>query len=106
MTMLTYALITAFAMFGISLAAVLSDRHFVKVMLAMEFMLVASSIVLVSFFSFSENAGGDGLMMLIGIWAVAAVEGMAIIALHTFMRSRNLRFDVSGPWGLGLVRKK
>lgn len=104
--MLTYALIPAFAMFGISLAAVLADRHFVRVMLAMEFMLVASSIVFVSFFSFSENAGGDGLMMLISIWAVAAVEGMAIIALYTFMRSGNLRFDVSGPWGLGLVRKK
>ena len=68
-------------------------------MIAAELMLVAGSMALVSFIAFLDNPGADGLMLLLSIWAVAAVEGMAIISFYVYVKARNSGFGPSEIYG-------
>jgi NADH:ubiquinone oxidoreductase subunit K len=94
MSALIYPLAFGLIIFDLAVAAIILERHFLTRMLATELMLVASSVMLISFFSFAKVTNGDGVMMLVCIWTVAAVECMGIVAFYILMKSRGVEFEM------------
>lgn len=92
--MLNYLLVIATSLVGVSLAGIIFSRHFVRVMLAIELIFMASSIALVSFFVYAQNPDPLAIAMLISIWSTAAVEVIALITFYMYMKSRGFDFDV------------
>ncbi|MGC8676308.1 MAG: hypothetical protein ACP5T3_02210 [Candidatus Micrarchaeia archaeon] len=78
-----------------AIAGIIFSRHFVLLMLAVETLLVASTILLISFFSASTRPDSAGIMLLFSIWAIAAAEAMLAITFYLAMRSRGFGFDTS-----------
>src|SRR5271157_2408843 len=94
--MLEYLVVASVALVAIALAGIIADRHFIVIMLAIELMFIASSILLVSFFSFASAPGPDAVVLLVGIWAVAAAEVIAMVTLYFYMKSRGFDLDMAG----------
>jgi NADH:ubiquinone oxidoreductase subunit K len=80
---------------AIALAGIATHRNLIAIMLGMELIFVASTIVLVSFFDYNSFASSSGIILLFSIWTVAAVEIITVIALYVYMKSRGLGLDVS-----------
>ncbi len=95
MIILPYLLGLCIALIAIALAGIAAHRNLIVIMLGIELIFVASTIALVSFFSYGTSPGPGGIMMLFSIWTVAAAEIITVIALYVFMRSRGIGFDVS-----------
>jgi NADH:ubiquinone oxidoreductase subunit K len=93
--MISFILVAAAALLGISLAGIITDRHFVVIMLAIELMLISSSILLVYFFAYSIAPDASVVPMLVSIWSVAAVEVITLITFYVYMKSRGFDFDVT-----------
>jgi NADH:ubiquinone oxidoreductase subunit K len=93
--MMEYLAMASVALVAIALAGIIVDRRFMAVMLATELMFIASSVLLVSFFSFASAPGPDAAVMLIGIWAVAAAEVIGMVTLYFYMRSQGLDSDLT-----------
>ena len=93
--MLEYLVLVSVALVAVALAGIITDRHFVVIMLAIELMFIASAILLVSFFSFASPGGSDAVVMLIGIWAAAAVEVITMVTLYIYMKSQGFDFDIT-----------
>lgn len=93
--MLEYLVIVSVALVAIALAGIIADRHFIMMMLAIELMFIASSILLVSFFSFAPAPGPDAVVLLVAIWAVATAEVIGMVTLYFYMKSRGFDFDVT-----------
>ncbi len=93
--MLEYLAAISIALIAIALAGIISDRHFIVVMLAIELMFIASAILLVSFFSFANSPGPDAVMMLVGIWAAAAAGVIGTVTLYVCMKSQGFDFDMA-----------
>ncbi len=85
----------AFALVGIAMAGMTSNRHFIAMMLGIESIFAASTVLLISFFDASKTANPQAFIMLIAIWAVAAAEIMVMIVLYVYMKSEGINFDVS-----------
>jgi NADH:ubiquinone oxidoreductase subunit K len=92
---LVYIFAVVMGLVGIAFAGLASDRHFLVIMLAIELILVASTILLVGFFTYSSNPDPGAFMMLISIWTVAAVEIITLITFYLYMKQRNVDFDVT-----------
>jgi NADH:ubiquinone oxidoreductase subunit K len=90
-----YVIAIAFSLAGIALAGISTDRHFVVIMLAVELILLASTILLVTFFTYQKSPDPSGIVMLISIWTVAAVEVITVIAFYVYVKARGLDFDVT-----------
>ncbi len=95
MTILPYAIGLGAVLFAIGLAGVSSDRHFIVIMLAIELMLAASTILIVSFFSSSSSPGSIGVMALLSIWVVAATEVITVISFYVYIKANGASFDVT-----------
>ena len=93
--MLGYLLVVAASLLAVALAAIISDRHFVAILLAIELIFIASTIALVSFFSYSASSDPSAVTMLISIWSVAAVEIIVLVTFYVYMKSRGFDFDVA-----------
>ncbi len=93
--MINYLLLTAVALLAVALAGIVTDRHFVVIMLAVELMFISSSILLIYFFSYSPSPSPEAVPMIVAIWAVAAVEVIALITFYVYMKSRGFDFDVT-----------
>lgn len=93
--MISFLLIAAVALLAVALAGIITDRHFVVIMLAVELMLVSSSIMLVYFFSYASGPNPSAVPMLVSIWSVAAVEVITLITFYVYMKSRGFDFDVT-----------
>lgn len=93
--MLNYLLLTAVSLLAVALAGIISDRHFVVIMLAIELVFVASTVLLVYFFTYAQGADSSAVPMLIAIWSVAAVEVIALVTFYVYMKSRGFDFDVT-----------
>ena len=93
--MLEYLAAASVALVAIAIAGIISDRHFIAMMLGIELMFIASSILLVSFFSFASSPGPDAVTMLVGIWAVAAAGIIATVTLYVCMKSQGFDFDMA-----------
>jgi NADH:ubiquinone oxidoreductase subunit K len=79
--------------FAIGAAGVVASRHFVMIILSMEVMLVAATILAVGFFYY--YADGSILLLLFSIWAIAAVEVIALIAFYQYMLKEETTMDVT-----------
>jgi NADH:ubiquinone oxidoreductase subunit K len=64
-------------------------------MLSVELIFVASIIALIGFFSYNQAVNPDAVIMLIAVFAVAAVEVIAVITFYVYMKHRGIDFDVS-----------
>lgn len=92
---LTYLFALSLALFAIGLAGIASDRHFIVIMLAVELILVASTVALVSFFSYAKASSADPVMMLFSIFAVAAAEIVTVVTFYVYMKHHGVDFDIS-----------
>ncbi len=93
--MISFILAAAVVLLGIALAGIVTDRHFVAIMLAVELMFISSSILLVYFFYYAQNPDASVLPMIVSIWSVAAVEVIALITFYVYMKSRGFDFNVA-----------
>jgi len=93
--MLEYFVLASIALIAIAIAGIISERHFVAVMLAIELIFISSTVLLVSFFSLSGGSGADAFLMLTGIWSVAAVEVIALVTFYICMKSLSFDFDIT-----------
>jgi NADH:ubiquinone oxidoreductase subunit K len=93
--MFPYLIELAFVIFAIGLAGIASDRHFVAILLAVELILVASIIALVSFFTSASSASASPVIMLIAIWSVAATEIIVLITFYVYMKYNGVSFDIT-----------
>lgn len=78
-----------------ALAGLSSHRNLIVIMLGIELIFVASTITLVSFFSYNPASTPIGVMALFSIWAVASVEIITVIAFYVYMKYKGISFDVS-----------
>ena len=88
-----YFVALAFALFSIGIAGVSLSRHFVVMIISAEVALSAATVLAILFFDTSNNA--YLLPLLFSIWAVAAAEVMALIALYRYMVREEVSLDVS-----------
>ncbi len=93
--MIPYALPLGLALFAIAVAGIASHKNLIVIMLGIELILVASTIVLVYFFAYGPAHSPDGIIALFSIWSVASAEIIAVIAFYVYMKSRGIPFDVS-----------
>ena len=92
---LEYLFGLSIALFAIGLAGIAADRHLIVILLAVELILVASTIGLVAFYSSGAADGPDAVLMLFAIFSVAAVEVMAAITFYIYMKRYGIDFDVA-----------
>ncbi len=93
--MISFILVAAVALLGIALAGIITDRHFIVIMLAVELMFISSTILLMYFFYHASNPDPSVFPMMVSIWAVAAVEVIALITFYVYMKFRGFDFDVT-----------
>ena len=93
--MISFVLIAAIALLGIALAGIVTARHFVVIMLAIELMFISSSITLIYFFSYSGSPDASAVPMIVAIWSVAAAEVITLITFYAYMKSHGFDFDVT-----------
>ncbi len=79
---------------AVALAGLISERHFVSMVLAVELILMASTILLMYFVAYGSSPGPSAVPMLIAIWAVAAVEAIALVTLYVYMKAHGSQFDM------------
>ncbi|MEM3839062.1 MAG: hypothetical protein QXF01_00565 [Candidatus Micrarchaeaceae archaeon] len=93
---LAYIFALSVTLLGITIAGLASERHFIVLMLGITITLMSSTIALVAFFEYNSSAPNPGaIVMLISIWAVAAVEVITLMAFYMYMKHRGADFDVS-----------
>ena len=93
--MISYLLLTGVFLLAVTLAGIITDRHFIVIMLAIELIFISSSILLVYFFAYGTNPDPSAVPMLVAIWSVAAVEVIALITFYVYMKSRGFDFNVT-----------
>jgi len=94
MIYLSYVLYAAVALVGIGLAAIATQRNLIAIVLAVELILMGSTVALVGFISYSSGSA-FGILALLSIWAVAIIEIIALIAFYVYMKSKGYSMDVS-----------
>lgn len=88
-----FVVLLGMLVFAIGAAGVVASRHFVMIILSMEVMLVAATILAVGFFYY--YADGSIVLLLFAIWAIAAVEVIALIAFYQYMLKEESSMDVT-----------
>ncbi|MGC8585932.1 MAG: NADH-quinone oxidoreductase subunit NuoK [Candidatus Micrarchaeia archaeon] len=91
--MLTYMMLLSFAIISIGLAGITATRHFIMIVVSVELMLLGSSLLAVSIFHY--YAAGNIIILLLSIWAVAAIEVIVAVVLYRYMEKEELTLDVS-----------
>lgn len=90
-----YILALCTILISIALAGIATDRHLIAIMLAVELIFLSSTVALLTFLSSNQNADSSGIMLLLSIWSVAAVEIIALIAFCVYIKGSGFSFDVS-----------
>lgn len=91
--MLEYFLIIGFSLLSIGIAGIIGSRHFVVIILSIEIILVAASLLAVSLYGYSYSS--IILPLLFVIWAIAAIDVMALVVLYRYMALYKMDLDVS-----------
>jgi len=89
--MLSVLLAIGAALAAAGISGIIFSRNFVAIMLAVELIIISSIVITVSFINASTAAGA---MLLISLWAIAAVEAIATVTLYAFMKARGSNFRV------------
>ena len=89
-----YIFALALALLAIGLAGIATDRHLIVIMFSIELIFVAGIVALVGFFYISPKPNPDAVLMLLSIFAVAAVEIITVVTFYVYMKHRGVDFDV------------
>jgi len=89
--MLSVLLAIGAALAAAGISGIIFSRNFVAIMLAVELIIISSIVITVSFINAQTAAGA---MLLISLWAIAAVEAIATVTLYAFMKARGSDFRV------------
>ena len=92
---LEYLLALSLGMIAVALAGIAAHRNLIVIMIGIELIFVASTIMLVSFFDYNPVSTPGGVILLFSIWAVASAEIITVIALYVYMKSNGISLDVS-----------
>jgi NADH-quinone oxidoreductase subunit K len=88
-----YFVALSLAVFAIGAAGIAASRHFLVIVLSIEVMLLASTLLAVALFYY--GAAGSIAVLLLSVWSVAAAETMALMALHRCLARWNVSMDVT-----------
>jgi len=89
--MLSVLLAIGAALAAAGISGIIFSRNFVAIMLAVELIIISGIVITVSFINASTAVGA---MLLISLWAIAAVEAIATVTLYAFMKARGSNFRV------------
>ncbi len=94
--MLQYIVAMCIVLLGIALAAIATERNLIVILLAIELIFLASTILIVGFLSYSYAVGAPlGIFALLSVWAVASIEIITLVAFYIFIKTKGYSFDVS-----------
>ncbi|MEM3791228.1 MAG: NADH-quinone oxidoreductase subunit K [Candidatus Micrarchaeaceae archaeon] len=85
----------AIAIFSFSLAGVAVERNLIAIIIGIEMMLAAATVLLVGSASYFPSPNSSWLVLLIAIWAIAATEAIILIAFYVNLKEKGIGFDVS-----------
>lgn len=88
-----YFIVVSFALFAIGMAGVAATRHFLLMIIAVEISLVASTLLATAFFTI--NGGGNIMLLLFALWAIAAVEAIALVSFYRYISKYESNLDVT-----------
>ena len=82
------------AIFTLGISGIAASRHFLIMMLSMEAIFLASTLLAVTLFYYSIV--GNIVLMLLAIWSVAAAEAMAIVVFYRYLSRWEAGLDITG----------
>lgn len=89
----TYPIALSFAMFALGLGGIAASRHFLIMMISIEVAIMASALLAVTLFYYTIS--GNIILLLLTIWAVAATEVMALVAVYRYLARAEVSMDVT-----------
>ena len=91
--MIEIFMVLGFALFAMGISGVATSRNFIIMVLSIEVVLVASSLVGVSIFSVSGS--GNIVLLLLSIWGIASSEIIALVAIYRYLQRAEESMDVT-----------
>ncbi len=91
--MFIYLLLLGFALISAGVAGVVASRHFVVMILSVEIILVGASMLALTLYSYSST--GQILPLLFIIWAVAALDVLALVVFYRYLAKVKASMDVT-----------
>lgn len=92
---IAYPIALALGLLAVALAGMATHKNFIVIMLGVELIFVASTILVITFISYNSSPGSVGVFTLFTIWAVAAAETITLVAFCVVMKARGFDLDVS-----------
>jgi NADH:ubiquinone oxidoreductase subunit K len=89
-----YLFALSFSLLSIGLASIASNRNIIVMLLSVELIFIASTIILASSFYYNPKTSPDAVIMLFSIFSVAAVEVMAVITFYIYLKYSGTGFDM------------
>jgi NADH:ubiquinone oxidoreductase subunit K len=86
-------ILLAFGLFSIGVAGISASRHLIIMILSIEIILVGSSLMAISIYSYVS--GGEVLALLFAIWSIAAIEVIALVAFYRYVAKLQVSLDVT-----------
>ena len=90
--MIDYVIMLLVAVFAILVAGAALERRPIAIALAAAFILMLSAALLVYFFS--KDGGPDAIMLLLGIFSIAAAEAIAIATFYIYAKASGSELEV------------
>ena len=91
--MIAYLMYLSLALFALGVSGVASSRHFLIMLLSIEIIIVAATLLAAAIYS---NVMAGGIMeLLFALWTVAAVEVMVLIVFYRYLAKYELSMDVT-----------
>jgi NADH:ubiquinone oxidoreductase subunit K len=91
--MLDYFIIMGLGLLSIGIAGIIGSRHFVVIILSIEIILISASLLAVSLYGYSYSP--MILPLLFIIWAIAAIDVIALVVLYRYTTLFKTDLDVS-----------
>ena len=97
--MFVYLLMLGFALLSVGIAGIVASRHFVVMILSVEIILVGASLLALTLYSYLT--GGQILPLLFIIWAIAALDVLALVVFYRYLAKIKASMDVTQLEKLG-----
>ena len=91
--MILLFILISFILFSIGISGIAFSRHFILMIISVEVMLIASTLLGVSFFSYLVL--GNIVLLLLAIWTIASIEIIALIIFYRYISKVKLSLDVT-----------
>ncbi len=91
--MILLFILISFILFSIGISGIAISRHFILMVISVEIMLIASTLLAVSFFSYLIL--GNIILLLLAIWTIASIEIIALIIFYRYISKVKLSLDVT-----------